>query len=148
MDVPPALVADRQPAEARQPGQRPFHDPAVAAELLAGLDPPARNAAVDATLAEALAAARDVVGLVRMDLRWTDAGSPAPAGALERLDRFEQRLEDFGVVNLGGSQPTGERNAAGIDHNMALRAWFAAIRGIRADLLGRTAPLWPGPRRC
>src|SRR5262245_10880415 len=38
MDVRPALIADGQPPEAVEPGQRALDDPAVPTEALAGVD--------------------------------------------------------------------------------------------------------------
>ena len=38
VDVLPTLVADREPAEVAEPGQRAFDHPAVAAQARAGVD--------------------------------------------------------------------------------------------------------------
>ncbi len=45
------------------------------------------------------------------------------------------------VVAVGAGQERGERGAAPVDHNVALRARAAAIRRVRAGLL---APLFAG----
>jgi hypothetical protein len=45
-------------------------------------------------------------------------------------------------VDVGRREPDGERDALPVDHNMALRARFAAVRRIRANLLlGASPPL-------
>src|SRR5919197_5656267 len=136
MDVRPALVADDQAAEPPQPGQRALHHPAVAAQPLAALHSFARDAAPDAASPHGGPTARDVIGLVGVQL--VRALARAPLGPLDRRDAVEQLLEDAWGRPIGRGQPHRERETVALDHNMALRARFAAIRWIRP---GVCAPL-------
>jgi hypothetical protein len=58
MNVGTTLVADGEAAEAVKPGECAFHHPAMSAQPLAGVDPPASDAALDATPAQVGAAER------------------------------------------------------------------------------------------
>jgi hypothetical protein len=60
------VIADAQPPTSRQPGDRPFRLPAVAAQPLGGLDPTAGDADLDPTARQVGAAAAMVVGLMSM----------------------------------------------------------------------------------
>src|SRR5690242_10342595 len=139
MDVRPAFVADGQPSIAIEPGERPLDDPAMADEPFARLDALAGDADLDVPLRERLPAARNVVCLVGVAF-----GGPlasAAVGLLDRRDRIKQVLEDDRLVAVGSGQERGEREAAAVDHQVALRPRFAAIRWIRPD---RVAPLLAG----
>src|SRR5690606_30799836 len=121
------------------PRLRALDHPAVEAQPFAGLDAAPSDAALDPVAAEIAPALGVVVALVRVQLLgplpWT------PSRALDRLDRFQQCLEEHGVVRVGCAQEDRERDALGVDHNMALRARFSFIRWIRPGLL---APLFAG----
>jgi len=56
-----ALVPDRQPTIARQPGQCPLHDPALPSQPLPILDAAPRDPVGDAPLREGRAACRIVI---------------------------------------------------------------------------------------
>ena len=64
--------------------------------------------------------------------------SPRP---LDGRDTIEGRFEQEIVVPVGRAQETGERRALPVDHEMALRARFAAIRWVRPGL---AAPFFAG----
>ena len=68
MEVGPALIACGQAAEACEPGQGAFHDPAVAAQPLAAVDPAPGDLGLDAALAAFPPAAPVVVALVGVQL--------------------------------------------------------------------------------
>jgi hypothetical protein len=57
-------------------------------------------------------------------------------------------------VHVRGAHQDRERDAVGVDHKMALRALFAAIRWVLARFLAlpgpapRRSPARPGPSRC
>src|SRR5215207_6465511 len=142
VDVVVALVADRQPAVRGEPGQRPLDHPAVTAELRARLDALAGDAAADAASAEILSAAGNIVRLVGVQLGRALARAPGLARrAPQGRDRRDQRLEEPGLVDVGRRERGRERDPAPVDHQMALRARFAAIRRIRPGLW---APLFAG----
>jgi len=139
MDVCPPLIADRQPPVPMEPGQGPLDHPAVATQLLAGLDPLARDPDLDPAAVQEAAAAGDVIGLVGMELGWPFAALPRGLG--DRGHGLDQVLEDDAVVAVRAGQQGGQGNAAALADYVVFRAWFAAIGGIRAD---RLAPLFAG----
>src|ERR671935_195092 len=141
MDVGPALVADREPTVLGQPSQRPLDDPAMPSQALAALDALAGNAHLDVAPPQGLATARNVVGLVRVQLVRACAGPSA--AALDGGNAVQQGLKDGGLVLVGPREQHRERDAAAVDHKMALRARLAAIRRIRT---GRSAPFFAGTR--
>jgi len=139
MDVGPTLVADGQPAEAVEPGERALHHPAVTAEARARVDLLARDADADVALAQGPATAWIVVALIRMQF----SGSLAPLSGrgLGQRDGVDHRLKDDRVMAVGATQERGKRDPGAVDHNMALRARFSPIRRIRPREL---APLLAG----
>src|SRR5262245_51017503 len=139
MDVGTPLVANGEAAEAIEPGERALDDPTMPAQLLTRVDAFAGNADPDVATAEGATAAGNIVGLVGMDLGGTLA-SPA-VGLLDPGNGVEQWLKDHRLVAVGPRQECGEREAGPLDHNMALRARFAAIRWVRPD---GVAPLLAG----
>ena len=68
VDVGVALVADRQPPKAGEPGGRALDHPAVSPEAVRALDAAARDAGCDGPLAAFGPAAAVVVGLVGVEL--------------------------------------------------------------------------------
>ena len=139
MNIGAALVADSQAAEAIQPSQRALDHPAMPAEAFAGIDAFAGDADPDVTLGQGPAAAGIVVALVGMQLG--GAFAPLASRRLDRRDGIEQRIEDHRVVAIGPRQQRGEREAAALDHNMALRSRFPPIRRVGTD---EDAPLLAG----
>src|SRR5215210_1989773 len=133
MDVISALVAHLQPTVAVHPRQGSFYDPPVSPQLLAGFDASAGYPRGYAPLPQGLAASREVVGLVGMQLLGALA-RPA-TGLLDRLDGIHGFLLDLGVVDVCSRVDHRQRDASSVDHNMALRALFALIRRVRAGLL-------------
>lgn len=63
-DVGPTLVTSLQPPITIQPRERPFHDPPMPSQPLAGVDAPPGDTVLDATLAQGLAAAPEVLALI------------------------------------------------------------------------------------
>ena len=132
-------VADDKAAEAGEPGEGSLDHPAVPAEALAGVEAASGDAWEDAALVTGLAAARNIVGLVGVQLARSPAG-PTPALA-DRRHRVEHRLQHPAGVDVGRGQGNGQGNAAGIDEKVALAARPAAIGRVRA---GALAPLVAG----
>jgi hypothetical protein len=133
-DVGAALVADRQAPVGQQPGQGSLDLPAVAAQPLAGLDPTPGDPRADPSPPQQLPAARVVVALITMELgrppAWPTGSSPWPN---DRRDGIDHRLQELGVMGVGGRQPNGQRQAAGIDQQVVLGSGLAAVDRIRAN---------------
>jgi hypothetical protein len=139
MDVSTPLIADGEAAKLIEPGESALNYPTMAPKPSAGVHALAGDANLDPAAVQEATAARDVLGLVRVQLRGTFAGPTA--GTLDWRDRVDQFLEDDTVVTVGAGDARCERRPAPVGNNMALRARFAAIRRIRA---GRLAPFFAG----
>ncbi len=138
MQISPPLIADRQPAEAIEPGEGPFHHPAMATQPLVRVDAASGNPWLDAPLPTGSTTARIIVPFVRMQLgRASPRATPSAVRGVDRRDGVERRLQQLRVMDVSGREDHGEGDASGIDHKMALRARFAPVRRIRA---GRFAP--------
>jgi len=129
MDVVTSLVTHLEPPEAVQPSERARHNPAMAAQLLTGLDATACDTRDDAALPQRVATEPIVVSLVRMQLGWSLARpTERPTDGHDGIHGLCQHLA---VMHVGARLRYREGNALAVDHNMALRARFAAIRRIR-----------------
>ena len=118
-----------------QPRQRSFYHPAMATEFLARLDPSPCNPRSDAPIPQCLSATWIVVPFVGVQLgRSLSWPSSRPPNWLNGINGCFQHL---GVVNIGCRLGYGERDSFSVDHKVALRARFAAIRRIRS---GFSAP--------
>ena len=140
MNVIAPFVANTQPAEAVEPRPRALHDPTVTTEPLARLDAAARDPRRDAALSQRAPQRVRVVSLVGVQLLGPLARTPPPP-APDRHDGVHHCEQHPGVVDVGRAQERRERDAPALDHKMALRARFPAIRRIRA---GFCAPLGAG----
>ena len=137
-----AFITDRETTETVEPGKGPLDNPAVATKLLAGLDPAPGDAALDAALAQVGPTTREIVALVRMQLVGPLAWSTARP--LDGFDGFDQVFEDDRVMDVGRGEPNCEWDALAVDQDVPLRAGFATVGRVGADLLVRTAPLFAG----
>jgi len=117
----------------------PLYDPAVAAQALRGLNPPACNPRREASLPQSLALVRCIVGLIGLQL-----GRPLtrpPVGTFDRRHSVRGDCPQLAVRDIGPRAGNGQRKPLPVDPNRALRARFAALRWIRA---GRWAPRGAG----
>jgi hypothetical protein len=139
MRISAALVAHRQPTEACEPGQGAFDHPAMASEALARLNAPPRDAGDDATLATGRTTACVIIPFIGVQLGGAPTRPTTPARGLpERWTGIQHDLQQLRVMDIGRREPHRERDSVSVDHKMALRARFAAVRGIRSS---RFAPL-------
>ena len=118
MDVGAALVSDYQPAKAAEPGERALDDPAMPAQTLAGVDPTPGDPVLDPALAQSLATAPRIIGLVGVQL---GGAFPRPSPALpDRRNGIDQFLKAPAVVNVGGREADGERDAVRVRDDVTL----------------------------
>ena len=136
MDVETSFVADREAAEAVQPGKGPLDNPAIMPKLLAGFDAASCDAGLDASLVAGLAASTEVVGFVGTELC---RSLPRPASSTaNRRDGIQQLVRRLAVVDVGSGQQEGDRDALPVCDEMALGSRSAAVSRIGA---GRFTPL-------
>lgn len=107
MNICPALVANREPPEAVQPGKGSLHHPTMSPRLLAALYASSGYPCLDATLAQELSAARVVVAFVGVELLGALPG--ASKATSYGPDRVHDLLEELRVVDVGGGDGGGER---------------------------------------
>jgi hypothetical protein len=142
VDVVAPLVADREPAVLRKPGQCALHDPPAAPQPLARVDPTAGDAWGYAPLSQGSSTTREVVSLVGMELLGTLPRSAGTATRpLDRLDSVHGLLQDLRVVDVRGGEHYRQWDAPSVRNEVALRARFSLIRRIRSGFL---APLLAG----
>src|SRR5215217_6078964 len=142
MDVVAPLIADREPAVLRKPGQCPLHDPPVAPQSLARVDTTAGDAWGYAPPSQGFSTPREVVSLVGVELLGTLPRSAGTATRpLDGLDAIHGLLQDLRVVDVRGGEHYRQWDAPSVRNKVALRARFSLIRRIRS---GFCAPLLAG----
>jgi len=139
MDVVTPLIANREPAVLRKPGQCTLHYPPVPSQLLAALCALSCYAALYPAPSQGSLALLVIVGLVGVKLL-----GPLPWSATGTLDGFysvDELFENHRVVNVCRADHHTERDAPSVRNKVALRARFSFIRRIVADFV---APLFAG----
>jgi hypothetical protein len=147
MHVGPSFVPDQQSAEAMQPCQRAFHDPARDAEAAAVRGATSAEDGDDAKPTKPPAMALGVVPTVALQ-HVRPAARPAPPAA-DAAERVDQRVELCDVVDVRRADLRYQGNAARIDDDVVFRALLTAIgwvrssffppRNARSDALSTTA---------
>src|SRR5215207_7609480 len=140
MDVVAPLVADREPAVLRKPGQCALHHPPVPTQLAAALYALSCYAALYPALSQGSFAFSIVVGFVGMQLLGT-LPRPSPTGTLDWLYGVDELLEDHRVVDVCCAEHYRQRDAPSVRNKVALGALLSFIRRIRC---GFWAPLLAG----
>ena len=138
-DILPALIADREAAEASEPGQGSLDHPAMAAQALAAVDPAPGDAGLDAACATGPAATGVVVSLVSVQLARTSARTASATP--HRRDRVQRRHHPHAVVQIGWAEKQTQRHAVAVRHKMTLGARLAPVHRARAR---RLAPFLAG----
>jgi hypothetical protein len=140
MNVITPFIAHTQTAKAVEPCSGSLYDPAIAPQPLARFNASASDPRRDAPCAQLTAQRASVVGFVGVQLlrslAWT-----TPSVASHRLNGIDDFQHHPRVMHVGRAQECRERDALALDHKMALRARFAAIRRI---LPGFCAPFSAG----
>ena len=132
VDVGAPLVADGEAAKTVEPCQRSLDNPSVSAQPFAAVYASPGNAGHDPALPAFAPAAVMVVGLVGVELvRALARTSTTVAHAWHGI---QSGCQHHAVVPVGRAQAHPERGALAVDHKMALRARFSAIRRVRAGL--------------
>ena len=139
MDVSAPLIPDGEAAKAVQPCQCPLDDPAMSAQSFAAVYTSPGNAGLNPALPAFAPAAAMVIGLVGVELVGPLARTATTVAHARHS--VESGCQHHAVVPVGRAQPHPERGAPPVDHKMALRARFAAIRWVRAGL---GSPLFRG----
>src|SRR6187549_3264834 len=111
----------------------------MASQALAGLDAFAGDARGDVATAQEDAAEPVVVALVGVQLG--GALAPLAARAADGADGIDAGFQHRAGMGVGRGQRYREGDAASVDHKVALRPRFTAIRRIRP---GERAPLLAG----
>jgi hypothetical protein len=131
VDVVPALIANREPAVLRKPGQCAFHNPAVSPQLLAALYAPSCYTALYPAPSQGSLALVVVVGFVGVHLLGTFP-RPAPTGTLDGLHSVDELFEDHRVMDVGRGKHHRQRDAPSVRNKVALRPLLPFICRIRS----------------
>ena len=143
MDVSAPFVADAEPPEAMEPGDRAFDDPAEGAQAAAVGTARWGHDGDDALAREPRVAGARPIGAIALD----HSGLPSrtPAAAADRRQSGDERLELRDVVDVRGGQVRDEGDAARVGNEVVLRAFLAAIGWVRSSFFpprsARTDPL-------
>ncbi len=131
MDVLASFIADGETAEAIEPRQCALDHPPVASQSLADVHTTAGDPGHNGAATAFGPAATMVISLVSVQLVRSAPGTstPMPHG----WHGIKGGCEHEAVMPIGSAQADPERCACPVDHNMALRARFAAIRRVRAS---------------
>jgi hypothetical protein len=143
MDIGAAFVADGEPTEAVEPGDRPFDDPPAYTQSAAMRRAAARQNRRDPAGPEAIAMGLRVVTAVSLQrARLLPGAAAAPADRGQGLD---QRIKLGDVVDVRRGYLRHERDATGIRDEMVFGARLAAIGWVRSSFFpprtARTDPL-------
>jgi hypothetical protein len=130
MNVITPLISNLQSPKVIQPGERPLCYPPVSSETLAGINSTSGYSDLDAPCPQRLSTSRIVISLIAVQFVRTSARPTSRS--TNRLDSVKRFCQHHRVVNIGGGNRYRKRDAFPVDHNMALRARFAAIRRVRA----------------
>jgi len=143
MNVVTTLIADGQPTVGVEPGEGALYYPPVPAQRLAALYPLTCYAACNASLIKSRSAPAIVIRLVSVPLvRAKARASRLTKWTFDRLDSVHHLFKHHRVVSVGTRQPDRQRDTPSLDHNMALRARFALICGVRPNSLSLWVPLF------
>jgi hypothetical protein len=141
MDVVAPLIADREPAVLRKPGQCALlHDPPVPPQLLAAVYALSCYTALYPALSQDFFAFVVIVGFVGMQLLGTFP-RPASTRTLDGLYSVDEFFEDHRIVDVGSGDDHREWDPFSVRNKVALRALLFFIRRIRS---GFCAPLLAG----
>lgn len=131
MDVIPSFIPNPQAAKAVKPCARAFDHPAVATQLLTRLNAASCDTRRDAPPPKFDTQLFRVIRFVGVEFAGTLTRTP-PSFAPDRFNSIYDFEHHLRVMDVRRAQECRERDACSFDHNMPLRARFAAIRWIAA----------------
>jgi hypothetical protein len=131
MNIETTLIANGQMPEVSEPRQGTLDDPSMLTQFGAALDAASGNTRRNAPLPEGCAVGFAIVPFISVQLGRALTGSPP--FLFEGWNGIYYHLQRGRIRNVGSGTPHREGNTASADHKMALRAWFAFIRWVRAD---------------
>jgi hypothetical protein len=140
MDVVAPLIADREPAVLRKPGQCALHNPPVSPQLLAALYALSCYTALYPASSQSSFALFVVVSFVGMHLLGTFPRS-TPTRTLDGLYSIDELFKDHRVVDVGSGDDHSEWDPFSVRNKVTLRALLSFICRIRS---GFCAPLLAG----
>lgn len=131
VDLP--LETNAQLAKACKPSMRSLNYPAVTPEPLAAFNAAPRDARLDTSLAQCLAAFVVVITLVGMNL--VRSLSWSALQTCDGLHGIEQRLKEHRVVPVGSAHQDCQGNTACIGQHVALAAELAPVGRVGARVV-------------
>lgn len=133
MNVAATFVAHAQSSQLVQPTDGSLHDPANGPQSLRATRASLGNHRLDAACPQGQSMSKRIIGFVRpQTLRTTTRTTGFPGYRRNRIHKGNQ-LGD--VSSIGPRERLGHRRASSVDENVVLRAAFAAIRRVWADLV-------------
>jgi hypothetical protein len=143
VNVITALITDSQPPVAIKPGESALNHPSVSAQPLATLHSFTCYATPDPSLTKRRSTPAVVIRFVSVPLvRALARAARLTTWAFDRLNAVHHLFQDHRVVGVSTRQFHRQRDAPSLDHNMALRARFALICGVRPNRSGLWVPLF------
>jgi hypothetical protein len=131
MNVMPSFIPNAQAAKAVEPCAGALNNPAIATQLLTRLNAASCDARRDSSPSKFDTQLLRVIRFVGVQLVGTLPRTP-PSMAPNRFNSIYDFEQHPRVMQVRRAQECRERNACSFDHNMPLRARFAAIRRIAA----------------
>lgn len=148
MNICTPLVTYPQPAPLRQPGQGPFHDPAVDPQATAMRCAAFSQHRSDPPRAQLLPMGLRIIAAVSLHTVWPTSG--APTLALHRRDSLQQGQQLGHIVAMRPGHQSRQGNSPGICQHMMLTAALPAIGGIGPGFFPHRRPPedsdYPRPR--
>lgn len=146
MDIVSPFIADSQSAVTTEPGKSSFSYPAVPSQSFARFYASTGDSSFNASFLERLTTLGKIIPFVGMEfVRSLPRSASRP---MNWLDGIKYPLEHHRVVDVRSRDSRRQRNTLPFDHNVALRAGFAAIRRILAGFGASPGPLyWLNPAR-
>jgi len=138
MDVRPPLVADAQPPELVQPGQRPLHHPPVDAEATAMSSEALRQDWFNPQGAQHLPMGFRAIRSVSLNSVWPAAWPTSLA--THRRNGCHQGQQLGHIMTVGSGQNGGQGDSLGVGDDVVLAAGFAPVSGVGACFSPRPQP--------